>query len=101
MDKFSVLIEVLKAKDVVTPLEKDILDTLNELNKCPFDMQSAKTQVAMNDAKHHDIFDAIASLPTTIPKPSYAITEADIRYNLSNQLSLLVKKELEVQNCGK
>lgn len=101
MDTISVLIEVLRAKNSITLLEKDILDTWNELNKCPLDMQSAKTQVAMNDANHHDIFETIASLPTTMPKPSYAITEADIKYNLSNQLSLLIKKELEVQNCGK
>lgn len=101
MDTISVLIEVLRARDTITSLEKAILDTWNELNKYPFDMQSAKMQVAMNDANHHDIFDAIASLPTTIQKPSYAITEADIRYNLSNQLSLLVKKEMEGQNYVK
>lgn len=98
MDTVSVLIEILKAKKMITSLEKDILDTWNELQKNPFSMQSAKRQVAMNDANHKDIFDKIAALPTTMPKPRCAINEDDIRYNLTNQLSMLVEKELNVLN---
>lgn len=94
MDAVSVLIEMLRAKKMITPLEKDILDTWNELHKIPFSMKSAERQVAMNDANHKDIFDKIAALPTTIPKPRCAINEDDIRYNLTNQLSMLAEKEL-------
>lgn len=101
MDSISVLIEILKAKKMITPLEKDILDTWNELNKNPFTMESAEKQVAMNDANHNDIFVKIASLPTTVQKPRYAITEDDVRYNLTNQLSMLIEKERNEQNGSK
>lgn len=101
MDAVSMLIEVLKAKKMITPLEKDILDTWNELNKNPFTMESAERQVTMNDANHKDIFDKIALLPTTVLKPRYAITESDIRYKLTNQLSMLIEKEWNAQNGDK
>ena len=38
MDATSIMIEMLKQKKYITPLEKDILDTWNELQKYPFDM---------------------------------------------------------------
>ena len=101
MDTVSATIEVLKAKRMITPLEKDILDTWNELNKNPLTMESAERQVAMNDANHIDIFGKIALLPTTVPKPRYAITENDIRYNLANQLIMLIEKERNATNGGK
>ena len=52
-------------------------------------MESAEKQVAMNDVNHKDIFDRIAALPTTVVKLRSTITEADIRYNLINQLNML------------
>ena len=44
MDAISVLIEILKEKDVITPLEQDILDTYHEVSKNPFDPDSAIRQ---------------------------------------------------------
>ena len=38
---YSILINLLRTKQIVTPLEKDILDTWNELQKTPFDMDSS------------------------------------------------------------
>lgn len=101
MDTVSILIEILKSKKMITPLEKDILDTWNELNKDPFTMESAKKQAAMNDANHKDIFVKIAALPTTVQKPRYAITEDDVRYNLKNQLCMLIEKERGTQSGDK
>ena len=98
MDRVNMLIKVLKAKRIITPLEKDILDTWNELHKNPFSMESAEKQVAMNDVNHKDIFDRIAALPTTVVKLRSTITEADIRYNLINQLNMLVDKEFATGN---
>ncbi len=97
----SILIEALKSKGEITPLEKDILDTCNELSKDPFDMESAKRQVALNDANHSDVFFRIASLPTTVPKSYYDLTEDDVRYNLDNQLAMLVEKERSISNGDK
>ena len=98
MDKVNMLIDALKAERIITPLEKDILDTWNELNKNPFSIESAEKQVAINNVNHKDIFYKIAALPTTAVKLRSAITEADIRYNLINQLNMLVDKEFATGN---
>lgn len=52
---YSILITLLRKKQYLTDLEKDILDTWNELQKNPFDMDSAARQVLSNDAKYMDI----------------------------------------------
>lgn len=102
MDTISVLIEFLKAKQQITLLEKDILDTWNELNKHPIEMESAKKQVVSNDINYPDICFEIATMPTTVRvSRSYQPTEADIKYNLENQLIRLVKREYEEQRNDK
>ena len=52
MDYNTLLIDTLRAKQYITPLEKDILDTWNELQKYPFEMNSAERQVISNDINH-------------------------------------------------
>ena len=42
---YSLLIAYLRQKQYITDLEKDILDTWNELQKTPFDYRSAQMQV--------------------------------------------------------
>lgn len=42
---YSILINLLREKQYLTDLEKDILDTWNELQKNPFNMHSAAQQV--------------------------------------------------------
>lgn len=49
---FTLLIEWLHQKKSITSLEKDILDTWNELQKSPFDRSSAQRQIMQNNAKH-------------------------------------------------
>ena len=100
MDAINVLIEILRSKREITSLEKDILDTWDELNKNPFDMDSAKKQALENDTKYPDIFTAIQVMPTTVQKPASKMTEADIVYNLTNQLVLMATKEWEMQRHG-
>ena len=90
---YSFFIEYLKQKQYLTDLEKDILDTWNELQKNPFDRSAAQRQVLQNDAKYPEIFLAIAALPTTVSRPIEQMTEPDIRYNLENQLAALATKE--------
>ena len=82
---YSILITFLKDKENITDLEKDILDTWNELQKNPFDRNSAQLQILQNNAKYPDIFIAI--------RPFEQATEADIQYNLENQLIALATKE--------
>lgn len=102
MDLVRALVSELMIKDKRTSLEKDILDTWNELYKQPFDEKSAKKQVDTNDVCHPDICLTIAAMPTTIRvSRAYQLTEADIKYNLKNQLILLAGKKWEAQRNGK
>ena len=89
---FALLIEWLHQEKSITPLEKDILDTWNELQKSPFDRSSAQLQIMQNNAKHPEILSAIKALPTTVVRPFDQVTESDIRYNLSKQLEALAAK---------
>lgn len=90
---YSLLIMALRQKAVITDLEKDILDTWNELQKNPFDRSAAQRRVLQNDAKYPEIFFAIKSMPITVSRPIERMTELDIRYNLENQLAALAAKE--------
>ena len=90
---YSFLIEYLKQKQYLTDLEKDILDTWNELQKNPFDRSAAQKQVVQNNAKHPEIFVVIAALPATETRPFEQATDSYIRYNLEKQLAALAAKE--------
>ena len=89
----SILIEYLKQKQCITDLEKDILDTWNELQKKPIDRSAAQKQIIQNNAKYPEVFAAIATLPTTEARPFSQATESDIRYNLEKQLAALAAKD--------
>lgn len=97
---YSILIAFLRQKQYITDLEKDILDTWDELQKNPIDCISAKDQIRTNNTKYPDVFTAVAALPTTVVRPFKQATESDIRYNLENQLVALTAKE-GWQNYGK
>lgn len=92
----SILIEMLKQKQLITPLEQDILDTWNELQKYPLDMESANRKIVSNDIKYPQIAAAITALPTTVHKDPDQITKQDLEYVLSLQLDSLIAKEAEV-----
>lgn len=101
MDAISVLIEILKEKDVITPLEQDILDTYHEASKNPFDRDSAIRQAQKNNLNHPDIFAAISMSPTTVFKPWTVASDVDVCSNLTSQLGALAEKEWEVLQGGK
>ena len=100
MDATSIMIEMLKQKKYITPLEKDILDTWNELQKYPFDMDSAEHQIISNDINHPKVAAMVTAMPTTVPKPREQITETDLRDLLTMQLSGLIEKEREETRNG-
>lgn len=93
MDFINFLIEILKQKQFITPLEQDILDTWGELQKHPFDMDSANRQIISNDINYPQIAAVVTALPTTVQKATSQITEQDLRYVLSMQLKGLIAKE--------
>ena len=90
---YSMLMKYLEQKRDLTDLEKDILDTWNELQRVPFDCQSAQKQIVQNNAKYPQIYTAIAALPTTVVRPFDRVTESDLRYNLERQFAALAVKE--------
>ena len=90
---FTLMIEGLRQAKCITPLEKDILDTWNELQKSPFARSSAQLQIMQNNAKHPEILAAIKALPTTETRPFEQATDSDIRYNLEKQFAALAAKE--------
>ena len=101
MDTAGMFIEYLKQKHEITSLEKDILDTWNELTKCPFDMSSAHKKIVSNDLNHPDIFALVTAQPQTVQKPAEQITETDLRYILQSQLAYLIEKERQALNNGR
>ena len=90
---YGILIAALKVKPYLTDLEKDILDTWNEIQKKPFDRASAQRQVIQNNVKDPDIFAAISARPTVNIRPFTQVMESDIQYNLKEQLTALALKE--------
>lgn len=90
---YGILMAALKVKQCRTDLEKDIVDTWNELQKKPFDRSSAQRQVIQNNVKYPDIFAVISARPTVSVRPFTQVTESDIQYNLKEQLTVLALKE--------
>lgn len=98
---YSILIEFLKLKREISSLEKDLLDTWNELQKHPFDLDSSRKQIQSNISSYPDIWAKVSALPTTTTKPQEQITETDNRYILQCHLAILAEKEAAELNCGK
>lgn len=84
---YGILIAALKVKPYLTDLEKDILDTWNEIQKVPFDHASAQGQVIQNALKYPELLAVIIAV--------YSSTQGtvDIRDILEKQLMVLVVKE--------
>lgn len=100
MDLKGLIIELLKQEGALTPLEQDILDTYHELNKRPFERDSAIQQSQKNNINHPDIFVEISTSPTTVLKPWAAASDEDVYSNLMSQLGALAERELEVSKRG-
>ena len=84
---YGILIAALKVKPYLTDLEKDILDTWNEIQKVPFDRVSAQGQVIQNALKYPEL------LAVIIAVYSSAQGTVDIRDILEKQLMVLLVKE--------
>ena len=88
------LINTLRLTSDLTLLQKDILDTWNELQKDPFDKESARRQIVSNNINYPDVFAAIQVLPGVVQKPFDAVTPEEMIHNLHRQLEGLVYKEM-------
>lgn len=86
------IVEYLKQKNQLSPLESDFIETWNALVSQPFDADAAKQKIVSNNAKYPEIFIIIAGMPDTVIKPFSGVTEEDIKYNLRNQLEQMALK---------
>ena len=92
--EYSLLIELLRQKQNLTELEKDILDTCDEIQKVPFDRNSAQMQVIQNNMKYPTIWSEISALPTTVVRPFSQATDFDIRCNLEKHMCALIVERM-------
>ena len=106
--KFAFFVDILRSQNCISDLDKDILDTWNELNKNPFDMDSARIQELHNRVAYPDVYAAVLLKPTTVVKNYDQANQSDLIYSLTCQLEFLLTKrfghvvwELLNQNEGK
>lgn len=90
-----IIIETIKHISSPSDLEKDILDTIEEVSKQSLDFNQANARIASNYFKHNELYSKVCSMPTTVPKSPNQINEMDLRYILKTQLDFLIEKEFQ------
>ena len=95
-----ILIESIKQLTNPSELEKDILDTMEEISKQYLNMNHAQARITLTYKKHLDLYAKVSALPTTVQKTSDQISEMDLRYILQMQLNFLLEKEQEERYHG-
>ena len=98
--QISAFINILRVANQITPLEKDILDTWDALQKKPFDAENAQKQIISNNIHYPEVFAIISAMPDVIQKPFREVTQEDMIFNLHRQLEGLVAKETGAQING-
>ena len=98
--QISALVNALRYTNQITPLQKDILDTWAELQKKPFDAESAHRQIASNNFSHPDVFMTITAIPGIVQKSAMDLTQDDMIFTLHRQLDGLAAKEMGDQANG-
>ncbi len=93
--QITTLINALRYADMITPLQKDILDTWDALQKKPFDAEVAHKQIVSNNVHYTELFVAISAMPGVIQKSFDRVTQEDMIFNLQCQLDGLAAKEIE------
>ena len=98
--QISAIINMIHITNNLTSLQKDILDTWNELQKNPFDSKSAYIQIVNNNINHPDVFIAIRTMPDVVTKTAETLTLDDMIFTLNRQLKALVTKEMMIRKNG-
>lgn len=57
------IVECLKQKNQMSPLESDFVETWNALVSQPFDADAARQKITSNNLKYPDIYTAIMAMP--------------------------------------
>lgn len=90
-----IIAESIKQLTKLSDSGKDIIDIIEELSKQSFDYNMAQARISYIYGKYNDLYLKVNSLPTTVKKEAYQITELDLRYVLQAQLDFLLQKEWE------
>lgn len=83
------ILDKIKQKRVVSDLDKDLLSTIEEYVKTPFDRKSAEEKIKENNYKYPDIFVSISALPDIENKPFDMVTDFEVYHNLYLQIVAL------------
>ncbi len=96
------IVEYLKHKNQLSPLEGDFIETWYALVSQPFDTDAARQKIISNNVKHPDIYTTIMAMPAYAKRPVSELTEDDLKYNLYNQLvQMAVKGALGAMNSDR
>lgn len=90
-----IFIETIKQISNPSDLEKDIIDTIEEVSKQSLDFNQANARIASNYLKHNELYLKVCSMPNTVSKSPNQINEMDLRYILKTQLDFLLEKEFK------
>ena len=82
-----------RKRDLLTDLQKDIVDTYYKSTAQPFDRNGAIDQFRSNNVKYPDMYATILVAAGSNMVPSSALTDSVLGMNLSMQLNYLVVKE--------
>ena len=94
-DLVNALLEFLKLNGTISDLEKDILDTIDKLQKQPFSREDVQKKVADNFRNHWDIIIPVATAMGGAVSPLEQLPDDVLRDNLCVQLIKLCEKEDE------
>ena len=94
-DLVNAVLEFLKLNGTISDLEKDILDTIDKLQKQPFSREDVQKKVADNFRNHWDIIIPVAAAMGGAASPLNLLPDEVLRDNLYAQLLKLCEKEDE------
>lgn len=86
------LLEYLKHKDALSDLEKDILSTIEEYIKIPFDRKSSEKRINENNLRYLDMVASITSIPGIEYKSFTNLTDEEVYNSLGYQIVALAGK---------
>lgn len=86
-----------RKRELLSDLQKDIVDTYHVLSVSPFKRDNAIKQIKQNNAKYPGMFASIQANPQVTTVSFETITDCGLQSNLQMQLEYLSLKEFQHQ----
>lgn len=93
--KLEMVLQWLIKHGVVSELDSDIVKTAEVLYRNPFNQIDAKKIVVKNNVKYRDIELRMATVPGTVRKELWQMTDMDCMWKLSKQLEGLCDLKMQ------